>query len=105
MNSLNIRKSDTVIVLSGKDKGKKGKVLSTDPKAGKILVEGVNMCTKHQKPRSQTNPGGILHQESPIYACKVMYVCPKCLKPTRLGHDIAADGVKSRKCKKCGETF
>ncbi len=103
MNSLSIRKSDTVIVLSGKDKGKKGKVLSTIPSSGKVLVEGVNMCTKHRKPRRQTDPGGIMHQESPIYACKVMHVCPKCAKPTRAAHVIAEDGTKSRKCKQCGE--
>ena len=103
MNSLSIRKDDTVKVLSGKDKGKKGKVLATYPKSAKLLVEGVNVCTKHQKPRRQTDPGGILTQESPIYACKVMRVCPKCREATRAAHFLAEDGTKSRICKKCGE--
>jgi large subunit ribosomal protein L24 len=103
MNSLGIRKDDTVVVLSGKDKGKKGKVLATLPKDGKLLIEGVNMATKHKKPRRQNDPGGIIKQESPLYASKVMRVCPKCNQPTRIGHVIGADGVKSRRCKKCGE--
>lgn len=103
MNSIGIRKDDQVIVLSGKDKGRKGKVVSTDPQKGMVVVEGVNVCTKHRKPRRQTDPGGIIHQESPIHACKVMRVCPKCGKPTRAGHIIGDDGHKSRVCKKCGE--
>jgi len=103
VNSLKIRKSDTVIVLSGEDAGKKAKVLNTFPKTGKLLVEGVNMCTKHSKPRRQTDPGGIIHQESPIYACKVMLVCPKCKETTRVGHHVSSDSTRSRKCKKCGE--
>ena len=105
MNSLNIRKSDMVIVLSGEDVGKRAKVLNTYPKTGKLLIEGVNVCTKHRKPRKQTDPGGIMHQESPIYACKVMLLCPKCKEPTRVGHHTSTDGTRSRMCKKCGETI
>lgn len=105
MNSLSIRKDDTVVVLSGKDKGKKGRVLATLPKESKVLVEGVNMATKHQKPRRQTDPGGIIKQEIPIYASKVMRMCPRCNKPTRTGHFIDAEGVKTRRCKKCGENI
>ena len=105
MNSLNIRKSDTIIVLSGEDAGKKAKVLQTFPKTGKILAERINMCTKHRKPRKQTDPGGIMHQESPIYACKVMLICPRCKEPTRIGHFVADDGTKNRMCKKCGDTI
>ena len=71
---VHIKKGDDVIVLSGVDKGKKGKVLSVIPKERKVIVEGVNMATKHKKPKSQTDPGGIIHQEAPIYACKVMHV-------------------------------
>ena len=71
-----IKKDDKVIVLSGKDKGKEGKVLKADPKNGKVIVEGVNVASKHQKPRKQGEQGGIIKVETPIYACKVMVVCP-----------------------------
>ena len=98
---MNIKRDDTVIVLSGKDKGKKGKVLSTDPKAGKVIVEGINVAMRHTKPRKQGEEGGIIKKETPIYACKVMRVCPKCGKATREAYK-AADGKKVRICKKCG---
>ena len=98
---MNIKKDDKVVVLSGKDKGKEGKVLSADPKGGKLIVEGVNVATKHQKPKNQQDQGGIIKTETPIYACKVMVVCPKCGKPTRVAHKIT-DGKKARICKKCG---
>ena len=101
---MNIRRDDTVIVLSGKDKGKEGKVLSADPKNGKVIVEGVNVAHKHQKPRRQGEEGGIIKMETPIYASKVMVVCPKCGKPTRVGHTVV-DGKKTRACKKCGASF
>ena len=98
---MNIRKDDKVVVLSGKDKGKQGKVLVADPKALKVIVEGVNVATKHQKPRKQGEEGGIIKVETPIYTAKVQLVCPKCGKATRVGHKIA-DGKKVRVCKKCG---
>ena len=98
---MNIKKDDKVVVLSGKDKGKQGKVLVADPKAMKVTVEGVNVATKHQKPRKQGEEGGIIKVETPIYAAKVQLVCPKCGKGTRVGHKIA-DGKKVRVCKKCG---
>ena len=98
---MNIKRDDKVIVLSGKDKGKQGKVLSADPKAMKVVVEGVNVATKHQKPQKQIKDGGIIKIETPIYACKVQLVCPKCGKGTRVGHKIV-DGKKVRVCKKCG---
>ena len=98
---MNIRKDDKVIVLSGKDKGKTGKVLVADPKAFKVIVEGVNVATKHQKPKKQGQDGGIIKVETPIYVSKVQLVCPKCGKGTRVGHKIA-DGKKVRVCKKCG---
>ena len=102
MNKISIKKDDTVVVLSGKDKGKKGKVLSVDPKAGKVIVEKVNMVSRHTKPRKQGEQGGIIKTEAPIYACKVQRVCPKCDKPTRPAHKLLADGKKVRVCKKCG---
>ena len=96
-----VRKDDKVVVLSGRDKGKEGKVLTAMPKEGKLIVEGVNVASKHMKPRKQGEEGGIIKVETPIYACKVMVVCPKCGKPTRVAHKIE-DGKKIRACKKCG---
>ncbi len=101
MNSLSIRKNDTVVVLSGKDKGKEGKVLKVMPEAGKVIVEKVNVVSRHQRPRKQGEQGGIKQYEAPIYSCKVMRVCPKCNKPTRAAHKILADGKKVTVCKKC----
>lgn len=101
---MNIRKDDTVIVLSGKDKGKQGKVITAMPKAEKVVVEGVSIASRHTKPRKQGEEGGILKIETPIAACKVMVVCPKCGKPTRVAHSIEG-GKKFRACKKCGATL
>ena len=99
---MNIRTGDNVIVLSGKDKGKTGKVIRADVKGMKVVVEGVNVATKHQAPRKQGQEGGIIKVETPIYVSKVQVVCPKCGKPTRDAHKFDADGNKSRVCKKCG---
>ena len=101
---MNIKKNDTVVVLSGKDKGKKGKVLEAMPAAGKVIVEGVNIATCHVKPRKQGEEGGIIRKEIPMYVSKVMLVCPKCGKATRVGH-TEKDGKKVRVCKKCGAEF
>lgn len=98
---MDIKKNDTVVVLSGKDKGKEGKVITASPKDGKLIVEGVNTAKRHQKPRKQGDAGGIIKKDTPIYACKVMRVCPKCNKPTRAAHGFAKDGSKVRVCKKC----
>lgn len=107
MNNLHVKKGDTVVVLSGKDKGKQGKVLEVSPTERKVIVEGVSVVTKHMKPRRTGEVGGILKVEGPMYACKVMVVCPKCGKPTRLAHKVLEDGTKMRLCKneKCGQTF
>lgn len=102
---MNIKKDDIVIVLSGKDKGKKGKVISADPKNAKVIVEGVNVAKRHMKARKPGEESGIIKKETPIYASKVMRVCPKCDKPTRPAHTILKDGSKVRVCKKCGETI
>ena len=101
MNKMSIKKDDLVVVLSGKDKGKQGKILSVLPKESKVIVEGVNVATRHTKPRKQGEQGGIVKREAPIYACKVQKVCPKCNKPTRIGHKVEG-GKKVRICKKCG---
>ena len=98
---MNVKKNDTVVVLSGKDKGKQGKGLSVDPKAGKVVVEKINMVSRHQKPRKQGEEGGIIQKEAPLYACKVMAVCPKCNKATRVAHKVEG-GKKVRVCKHCG---
>ena len=82
MNTLHIKTGDNVQIMSGKDKGKQGKVLEVSPKEKKVIVEGRNLVTKHVKPRRQGEQGGLVKAEAPIYACKVMPVCPKCNKPT-----------------------
>jgi large subunit ribosomal protein L24 len=105
MAKLHIKRNDKVVVISGKEKGNKGKVLLVEPKSGKLIVEKLNMVTKHEKPKGQGKPGGIIHSEAPMYASKVMLVCSKCGKATRLGFKVLEDGGKVRVCKKCGETF
>ncbi len=107
MNKLHVKTGDTVVLLTGDDKfrGKTGKVLEVSPKEGKVIVEGINTVKKHVKPRKAGDPSGIIETESAIRACKVMLVCPKCNKPTRVAHKIYEDGKKDRMCKKCGETF
>ncbi|GHU87067.1 50S ribosomal protein L24 [Clostridia bacterium] len=105
MNTLHVKTGDQVRVLSGKDKGKKGKVLSVEPSKGLAIVEGVNIATRHIKPRRQGQPGGITKQEIGIRVSKLIRVCPKCNEPTRLGHVILPDGSRERSCKKCREVI
>ena len=107
MNNLHVRTGDTVVILSGKDKGKKGKILEVSPTEKKVIIEGLNIVTKHVKPTRMGQQGGIVKAEAPIYASKVMACCPKCGKPTRVAHKINEDGTKSRVCKNsgCGQTF
>ena len=107
MNKVHVKTNDQVVVISGpKDgdkaiKGKQGKILSVNPKTGKVVVEGINMVSRHTRPRKQGEEGGIIKKEAPLYACKVMRVCPKCDKATRPASKIV-DGKKVRVCKKCG---
>ncbi|MEA4965848.1 MAG: 50S ribosomal protein L24 [Oscillospiraceae bacterium] len=98
---MNIKTNDTVLVLSGKDKGKKGKILRAMPTDNKVVVEGVNVASCHTKPKKQGDQGGIIRREIPIRADKVQLVCPKCGKGTRVAHKVEGD-KKSRVCKKCG---
>ncbi len=107
MNTLHVKTGDTVMLISGdkKDRGKTGKVLEVSPKEKKVIVEGLNKVKKHVKPRKAGDPSGIIETEGAIYASKVMLVCPKCNKPTRIAHKVYADGKKDRQCKKCKETF
>ena len=106
MSKVHVKTGDEVIVIQGKDRGKKGKVLQVSPSEGKVIVEGVNIVSKHVKPRKMGEAGGILKAESALYADKVQLVCPKCCQPTRVGH-IIEDGKKFRVCKKasCGAKF
>jgi len=105
---MDIKKGDTVLVLAGKDEGKRGKVIQALPKLGKVVVDGVNIVTRHQKPRGRVQRGqqiqaGRIQKPAPIPRCKVMLVCPQCDKPTRIGHTEGEGGRMVRTCKKCGE--
>ena len=104
-NKLHVKKGDTVVIISGDDRGNKGKVLDVSPKEGKVIVEGRNMVKKHVKPRKMGDPGGIVSAEGAMYVSKVMDSSPHCNKPTRVGHQKVADGSTSRICKRCGETL
>ena len=99
--SMNIKKGDTVVVLSGKDRGKQGKVMGSVPKTSKVVVEGINMVTCHVKPRKQGETGGIVKREAAIASSKVQVVCPKCNKGPRVAHKIE-NGKSVRVCKHCG---
>ena len=98
MSKMHVKSGDTVIVISGADQGKKGKIQKAFPETNRVIVEGVNIVKKHQKPRGQGMPGGIVEKEAAISASKVMIVCPKCGKPTRVGHKFnEGDGKLSRR--------
>jgi len=105
MKKMHVKRGDMVQVISGKDKGKEGKVITAIPEKGKVVVEGVAMVTKHQKPRQQGQEGGIINVEAAIDASNVLRVCSKCGKPARTGVKILEDGSKVRYCKKCQEVF
>jgi len=102
---MHIKSGDTVVVISGKDKGKTGKVLRAMPKENRVIIEGVNMVTKHQKPSGPKNPGGIVRFEGPINISKVMMYCAKDKTGVRIGYQFQKDGTKVRVCKKCGEVL
>ena len=106
---MHVRRGDMVKILSGKDISKQGKIVKVYPREGKVVVDGINICTRHTKPAPPKNPqGGRIEKAMPIAACKVMLICPKCGKPTRVGHVIEeVNGKKKshRVCKRCGETI
>ena len=104
MAKLFVKKGDTVVVIAGKEKGKTAKVLEVSPKSNKVLVENVNVVTKHQKQKSQEEKGGIIKKSAPIEASNVMVICPDCGKATRVAHK-EVDGKKVRICKKCGASL
>ena len=101
MANMKIKKGDTVVVLSGKDKGKQGKVQAVIPADRKVVVEGINIVTCHTKPRRQGETGGIVKKETPIRTCKVALYCEKCGKGVRVGYKVDGD-KKTRVCRKCG---
>jgi len=104
-NKLHVKKDDTVIVITGKDKGKKGRIIAAFPRENRVLVEGVNMMKKHAKPSQQNPQGGILEQEAPIHVSNVMLVDPKTGKATRVGYKTLENGKKVRVAKKSGEVI
>ena len=100
---MKIKVGDTVYILLGKDRGKRGKVTAVIPKEGKIVVDKINILTRHTKPRKQGDAGGIIKSEGAFYACKAQVVCSKCGEVTRVGFRRLTDGTKVRYCKKCDE--
>ena len=104
--TISIRKGDNVRVLSGRDAGKRGRVLSINPKKNTIIVEHANIIKRHTKPNPAKNiKGGIVEKEGPVNVSNVMIVCPSCGKHTRMGHNILPDGTKVRACRRCGTTL
>lgn len=102
---MSIRKGDVVVVLTGKDAGKQGKILRVMPKENRVVVEGINRVKKHQKPSRSLPQGGIMRIEAPVHRSNVMLVCSHCKKPTRLGTRFLDNDEKVRYCKKCGEVL
>lgn len=101
MAKIHVKVNDNVFVLNGKDAGKSGKIMSVDSKTGRVIVEGVNMVTKHQKPNMQLNTGGIVEVEASIDASNVMLICPDCKRPSKTGKRFKSNGEKVRYCKAC----
>lgn len=101
-SKIHVKKDDNVVVLSGKDAGKTGKIVKSEPETGRVYVSGLNMVTKHQKAKGQYKPAALIQREGSIDASNVMLVCPKCGKPSRVSAKVSEDGSKSRVCKKCG---
>lgn len=100
---MKVMKNDTVLVISGNYKGKKGKVLKVFPKHRRVIVEGVNFIKRHTRPTQKSPQGGIVEKEAPVHVSNLMVICPKCDTPSRLGRKILEDGNKIRVCRSCGE--
>jgi large subunit ribosomal protein L24 len=100
-----IRKNDSVMVISGKERGKTGKVLRVLAEKNTLLIERVNMVKRHSKPRGAQQPGGIVEKEAAIHASNIMIMCDKCNAPVRIGHKQLGDGKKIRICRRCGEAL
>jgi large subunit ribosomal protein L24 len=102
---LRIKKNDTAVVLSGKNKGKRGRVISVNPSKEAVMIEGVNVIKRHMKPSKSNAQGGIIEKEAPVHISNTMLVCPKCSKPTRIGSSVLESDKKTRVCKKCKEVI
>ena len=102
---MKIRKNDTVLIITGKDKGKKGKIRRALPKEEKVLVEGLNVIKRHSKTKGQARQAGIIELEAPLKVSKVMFICTKCTKPARIGYRLLDDGKKARVCRACSEVI
>ncbi|MDD3654311.1 MAG: 50S ribosomal protein L24 [Desulfotomaculaceae bacterium] len=102
---VHVRRGDTVMVISGKSIGKKGKVITVEPDKNRVVIEGVNIAKRHTRPTRQMPQGGILEKEAPVHSSNVMLFCTKCNTPTRISKKVLANGEKERVCKKCGETI
>ncbi|MBZ0158301.1 MAG: 50S ribosomal protein L24 [Alphaproteobacteria bacterium] len=102
---LRVKKGDTAVVITGKNKGKKGRILSVLPEKERVVIEGINIVKRHTKPNKKYTQGGIIEKEAPVHISNVMLMCPKCGRPTRIGNTVLEDGKKSRTCRKCKEVI
>ncbi len=102
---MGIKKEDIVLVIAGKEKGKKGRVLSVMPSEDRLIIEGVNIIKRHMKPSRKYAQGGIIEREAPLHISNVMLLCPKCNKATRIANVVLESGKKVRACKKCREVI
>ncbi len=100
---MKVHRNDMVVVVAGKDRGKKGKVRKVDHKKGRVVVEGVNLIKRHSKTKGKTRQAGIIELDGPIHASNVMVICNKCNKPARIGHRVLEDGKRARYCHTCSE--
>jgi large subunit ribosomal protein L24 len=100
-----IRKKDMVVVIAGKEKGKKGRILAVYPDKDRVIVEKLNIIKRHQKPTQKQKQGGIIEKEGSIHISNIMLLCGRCDKPTRVSYSILETGTKVRMCKKCGEAI
>lgn len=105
MPRVHVKKGDQVLVITGKSAGKRGKVIRVDPAKSRVVVEGVNVAKRHQRPTRVMPQGGIIEMEAPVHSSNVMLMCGKCNQPTRVGRRFSPDGTKERFCKKCGESL
>ena len=102
---MKIRKNDTVLIIAGKDRGKKGKVRKALPREGEVIVEGINMIKRHSRAKGQARQAGIIELEAPLDVSNVILICNKCNKPARVGFRFLSDGRKARVCRSCGEVL
>ena len=105
MPKVHVRKGDTVLVTTGKDKGKKGKIINVDPEKGRVIIDGINIVKRHSKPTQKMPQGGIIEKPAPMQSSNVMLFCTKCNSPTRINKKTLGDGERVRVCKKCGEVL